>query len=173
MMDLSVAIAGENPVATPENPDDIEVLAPPARTSTGLYLIRLLLKNDKDNQTLRIRNDAGLETPLIVERPEAPAIDQVVNAQTGKPEGDADSAQLIKITGKHLGHLAQVKLDSTEVQIVAADEGIVIVQAPAMPAGKVHVYLRSRLKVRGRPVTNVADFNNPNRAIYTFKKSGK
>jgi hypothetical protein len=166
-MDVTISVTG-NVVSAQANPYDLAV-GPIIRTSEGPYLIRLTLKRDKDDVPLLLTRDDGLVKELIIQRPASPTIDALVNPQTGKAEGPAGTEHIIRILGKNLKHVVQVRLNSAEAQILGAEHNVLLVRTPKIEEGPAQVYLKSALTIQGKAVTNVHDFSYPNKATYTFR----
>ncbi len=112
----------------------------------------------------------GVTTLFDIGIPLAPSIDRVVNTATGKPEGPASKPAVVTLHGTNFGHVTRVFFGAKEATIMQVDPQVILVNAPAGEEGVIQVLLETNINLRGRIVSNAADFRTAGRAVYTYTK---
>jgi hypothetical protein len=133
------------------------------------YKVTLTVEPGRDNFQLYIIDELNRTSRYVIEMPDIPTIDRVANSATDKEEGPADTEHAVRIIGKNLSHVTEVRFNSSEAAIISAGDDVILVRTPSME-GLARVYLKTSLIVAGVPVTNINDLGRANKAKYLFKK---
>ncbi|HJQ24144.1 MAG TPA: hypothetical protein VKA60_09540 [Blastocatellia bacterium] len=138
----------------------------------GYYRVTIDVNKDQDSFPLTVtREDGSQRTFDEIGLPEVPTITSVFKMGTTKAEGPSDTEHEVQIMGSHLKRVVQVMFNITPGQIIQGDnDNVLIVKTPKLD-GPTRVLLRTDVKLKGRPVTNIADLGTPEKATYTFKKA--
>jgi len=102
--------------------------------------------------------------------PEAPSIARVVNTTTGKPEGLGSKAAVVTLHGTNFRHVTRVLFGNKEATILQVDPQVILVNAPTGDEGPVQILLETNVNLRGKNISNIADFRTQGKAIYTYTK---
>jgi hypothetical protein len=133
------------------------------------YLVTLDINRDRDNFPVTITDDPGRPYRYVIEMPDLPTVDRVVNLATDQEEGPANVEHEVRILGKNLLHVREVWFNSSEADIVDVAEDVILVRTPKLE-GPARVHLKTDLTVAGVRITNIRDLGRANKSRYNFKK---
>ena len=169
ILDLILTVVGQNtpPQVSIDKPDG-EVLEGP--TALGNNRFRLRISAKRDPVPLTVTNVNNVTLTFDIGLPEAPTIARVVNTSTGKPEGPASKAAVVTLHGANFRHVTRVMFGNKEATILQVDPKVILVNAPPGDEGPVQVVLETNVILKGKNISNVADFRTPGKAIYTYTK---
>jgi hypothetical protein len=169
MLELILTVTGQDAApAVDIQRADGEVLEGPVALGNNRFRLRIAARRDPVPLTVTGVNhvtrifDIGL--------PEAPSISRVVNTTTGKPEGPASKAAVVTLHGTNFRHVTRVLFGNKEATILQVDPQVILVNAPPGDEGPVQLLLETNINLRGKTISNVADFRTQGKAIYTYTK---
>jgi len=97
-------------------------------------------------------------------RPDAPTITKILNSD-GPPAGKFPVA----IQGMNLRGTNAVFFGTEAVEIITVDDKVIHVLAPAHEEGEVFVKIETQVKLNGNKLTNIQDFEKPDKIKFTYK----
>jgi hypothetical protein len=169
VIDLVLTVTGQD-VAPGVQIDarDGEVIAGPS--SLGNHKFRLRITAKRDPVPLLLTGANGVTRIFDIGLPAPPSIASVVNTATNKPEGSGAKAAVITLRGSNFRHVVRVLFGSKEATIMQVDPEVILVNAPTGEEGPVQILLETNINVRGKAISNIADFRTNGKAIYTYTK---
>ena len=169
VIDLIVTVSGQDvpPVVRIEARDGSIIDAP---TSLGNHRYRIRIAARRDPVPLTVAGANGVTRIFDIGIPAAPSISSVVNATTNKPEGLGTKTAVVTLRGINFRHVVRVLFGGKEATIMQVDPEVILVSAPTGEEGPVQILLETNIALRGRLVSNIADFRTPGKAIYSYPK---
>jgi hypothetical protein len=167
--DLILTVSGQDSLPTVEiDRRDGELIGP--LVALGNQRFRLQIATRRDPVPLSVTGVNGVTRIFDIGLPLVPAIDSVVNSATGKPEGDAAKPAVVTLRGKNFQHVTHAYFGGKEVTILQVDPQVMLISLPPGNEGAVQVLLETNVNLRGKVVSNIADFRTQGKAIYTYVK---
>jgi hypothetical protein len=168
LLDIVISVTDQSSAPNLQmDPTDGAVTLPLQSLGGGKYKVRLAIKHDL--ATLSVTS-GGITRFFDIGLPIPPTIESVINATTGKPEGPANKNVVVTLRGKNLQHVVRVLFGGKEATIMQTDAQVLLVTAPTADEGPVQVLVETNIVVRGKTVSNIADFRTAGKAIYTYTK---
>ena len=168
LLDIVISVTDQSSAPNLQmDPTDGAVTLPLQSLGGGKYKVRLAIKHDL--ATLSVTS-GGITRFFDIGLPIPPTIESVINATTGKPEGPANKNVVVTLRGKNLQHVVRVLFGGKEAAIMQTDAQVLLVTAPTADEGPVQVLVETNIVVRGKTVSNIADFRTAGKAIYTYTK---
>lgn len=168
VLDLVLSLSGN--AGTPSisvDPRDGNLIGSVTSLGGGRYALQIEALRDPVALSVTA---GGLTTFFDIGIPLAPSIDSVVNTATGKPEGPGGKPAVVTLRGTNFQHVRRVLFGTKEASIMQVDPRVMLVTAPAADEGAVQVLLETSINLRGRIVSNAADFRTQGKATYTYTK---
>lgn len=168
-LELIITISGQNAAPTVSiDKADGEVIG--ALVALGNHRFKLRIKAKRDPVPLMVTGVTGVTDTFDIGRPEPPSIARVVNTATNKPEGPGSKPAIVTLHGVNFLHVTRVFFGAKEATILQSDPQVILVNAPAGDEGPVRILLETNVNLRGKNISNIADFRTPDKAIYTYTK---
>ena len=150
------------------DPRDGELVGGPVGLGNHKFRLRIVAR--RDPVPLSVTAVSGVTRIFDIGLPVSPSIDSVINASTGKPEGPAAKGGVVTLRGKNFPHVVRVFFGGKEATIQQLDPQVILVNAPAGDEGAVQILLETNVNLRGRVVSNIADFRTQGKAMYSYTK---
>ena len=168
-LELILTMSGQSaaPTVTIDSADG-EKLEGPVALGNNRFRLRITAKRDPVPLTVTSVNN--VTRIFDIGLPEPPSIDRVVNTTTGKPEGPLNKAAVVTLHGTNFRHVKRVLFGNKEATILQVDPQVILVNAPTGDEGPVQILLETNVNLRGRIISNIADFRTQGKAIYTYTK---
>jgi hypothetical protein len=167
MLDLILTVTGQDAAPSIQiDTSDGSVMQGPSALGNHRFRLRILAK--RDPVPLTVTGVNGVTRIFDVGLPAPPTINSVVNTTTGKPQGSGAKSAIVTLRGINFGHVVRVLFGSKEATILQADEEVILVNAPTGDEGAVQILLETNVNLRGKLVSNIADFRTAGKAIYTY-----
>lgn len=167
VLDLVLSVSGQEAAPRVEiDPSDGELVGSPVGLGNHKFRLRIVAR--RDPIPLSVTAASGVTRIFDIGLPVAPSIDSVVNATTGKAEGSAGKNAVVTLRGSNLRHVVHVLFGGKEAAILQVDPQVILVRAPTGEEGAVQILLETNVNLRGRVVSNIADFRTQGKAIYTY-----
>jgi hypothetical protein len=139
-------------------------------TAVGNHRYRLRIAAKRDPVPLTISGANGVTRIFDIGVPIPPSIASVVNATTNKPEGSGSKPAVVTLRGTNFRHVVRVLFGGKEASIMQVDPEVILVTAPTGDEGPVQILLETNITLRGRAVSNIADFRTAGKALYIYLK---
>lgn len=153
-------------------PDTAKVVAREPLTPTSYYVA---LESPEIPTVLKLKqlSEPGLAAVVSVYPPQPPQVTSVIHATSGEPVGLTTGGYAVVIRGENLDQVRRVFFGHAKATRVDAARNVVRAIAPANGAGPVQVLLETDVAYRGGKLTNVLDFEDSKRAVFTYKEPPK
>jgi hypothetical protein len=169
MLELILTVTGQDAAPAVEiQRADGEVLDGPVALGNNRFRLRIAAR--RDPIPLMVTGVNHVTLIFDIGLPEAPSIARVVNTTTGKAEGPASKAAIVTLNGTNFRHVTRVLFGNKEATILQVDPQVILVNAPPGDEGPVQILLETNINLRGKTISNIADFRTQSKAIYTYTK---
>jgi hypothetical protein len=169
VIDLILTVTGQDlaPSVQIDRRDGVIIDGP---TGLGNHRYGLRIAAKRDLVPLTVSGTNGVTRIFDIGVPSPPSIAAVVNATTNKPEGSGSKPAVVTLRGTNFRHVVRVMFGTKEASIIQVDPEVILVTAPTGDEGPVQILLETNINLRGRAISNIADFRTAGKALYTYLK---